>query len=40
MKCPISGIDCDDCGYYKEYSECFLRELIEALKSRKEMAIK
>ena len=31
MKCPISGIDCDECGYYREYSECFLRELMETL---------
>jgi hypothetical protein len=28
-KCPLSGIDCDDCGY--EGDDCFLVELIWVL---------
>jgi hypothetical protein len=28
-KCPLSGIKCEECGY----GECFLVELINALKA-------
>jgi hypothetical protein len=28
-KCPLSGIKCEECGY----GECFLVELIDALKA-------
>ena len=27
--CPMSGIDCDDCGY--EGEDCFLKELLWVL---------
>jgi hypothetical protein len=32
-KCPLSGINCDDCGYSGRRNEedCFLCDLIEAL---------
>jgi hypothetical protein len=29
VKCPLSGIDCEECGCEK----CFLIELVEALKA-------
>jgi hypothetical protein len=30
-KCPLSGIDCKECGYEGLLSECFLHDLIEQI---------
>jgi hypothetical protein len=30
-RCPLSGIACDDCGYYEWFSTCFLKDLTDAL---------
>jgi hypothetical protein len=31
MKCPLSKIDCSECGYWDKTETCFLRDLIEVL---------
>lgn len=30
-RCPVSGIKCEECGYYLEERRCFLEELIKVL---------
>jgi len=29
--CPLSGIYCDQCGYFAKTRECFLASLLETL---------
>jgi hypothetical protein len=30
-KCPLSGIECNECGYKNRFGICFLNDLLVAL---------